>query len=133
MIRSEWFFDFFEGYHSLLVQKTNGREFFSIGARNYENQFRVLTWENENRIRCKRVSRACFLIVWAPTACKEAMWVVCASWIKLDHPAQVNLHQWKIETGFWCKSCYRLLFLFWITYMMFMEGVWMIKTPSNPA
>ena len=31
------------------MQKENGREFFSNDARNYENGFRVLTCESENR------------------------------------------------------------------------------------
>ena len=128
-----WLFDIFEGYWSLGVQKQNGHEFLSKESKNHDNQVRVHTWKNENWKRCKRVSSCCFLIVWAPTACKEAMWVVCASWIHLNHPAQVDLHSSKMATGFRSKSCYRWLFLFWLTHMMFMEGVRMLTTRINPT
>ena len=95
MMFVEWLFDFFEGYQSLWVQKTIGQEFLSKESKNHDNQVRVHTWKNENRKRCKRVSSCCFLIVWAPTACMEAVWMVCTSWIKLEFSNQVHLYTLK--------------------------------------
>jgi hypothetical protein len=53
------------------VQKEIGQELFQKESKNYENGFRVLTCESENRILDFDASSCCLMIVQAPAASRD--------------------------------------------------------------
>ena len=93
---------FLRAYDRVRCRKRSAKSFFQLMQGIIEFEVDVHTCSGWDRRRWLRVSRTCLKIATAPTACMEAKWMVCTSWINLELSNQVHLH--KLKNGNW-KSC----------------------------